>query len=240
MKIRYLAPAVLAVALTAVASLGFVPAAAADPTTTNPATFAQLQATLEAQLAARQVQLTKLTAAVSASTTLSASDAAALQSSLSAETSNIDALVASVPTETTIAELRADQQAMFRDNRVFAVMTPQVNLTIAADTVDANAGKILAGDPTIEAALTARQSDDGYARAAGLFAESTAHATVAQSAMTSQSATVLAQTAAGFPGNEHFFVQARIEILRGRIDLIRARADLGLVERWINRHPVAP
>jgi len=241
MKYRYFAPTVVGAALLAVVSFGFIPAASADTTTTttttNPASFSQLQAKIESQLAARQTQLAKLTTEVSSSTTLTSSDAAALQSSLSTETSNINGLIAKVPNDTTLSELRSDQQAMFRDNRVFAVMSPQVNLTIAADTVNANAGKILADDPAIEAALTARQADAGYARAEALLAYSTAKANVAETAMSGVSADVLAQTPAGWPGNEHVFVQARVEILRGRIDLVYSRADLRLVERWINEHP---
>ena len=83
---------------------------------------------------------------------------------------------------------------MFKDNRVFVVMSPQVKLTIAADTVNAKAGTILANGPTITADLAARVADKGYARAEARFAYSTAKATVAQSSMTSVSAEVLAQT----------------------------------------------
>lgn len=239
MKFRQIAVVVVGAAMMAVASLGFVPPASADPpTTTNPATFAQLQAKLEAQLAARQTQLATLTTDVSKSTTLTTSDAATLSSRLATETSNIAALIAKVPSDTTIAELRADQQAMFKDNRVFVVMSPQVLLTIAADTVGAKAAAILSHGPTITAALAARVDDKGYARAEELFAYSTAKATVAESQMTSVSAEVLAQTPAGWPGNAHVFVTARIGILRGRIDLIVSRSALRFVEHWIGHHPI--
>jgi hypothetical protein len=238
MKFRRIAVMLVGTGMVAAASLGFVPAASAQPTTTNPpASFTQLQARLEAQLAARQTQLAALTTDVTSSTTLTASDSATLQSLLSTETSNIGALIAKVPTDTTIAELRADQQAMFQDNRVYVVMSPQVHLTIAADTVNANAGTILANGPTITTELNARVSDKGYARAEALFAYSTAKATACQALMTSVSSNVLAQTPAGWPGNWRVFVQARVQILQGRIDLVHARADLRLVERWINRHP---
>jgi hypothetical protein len=237
MKFRQIAPLVVGAGMMAIASLGFIPAASADPTTTTaPSSLAQLQARLEAQLTARQTELATLTTDVSSSKTLTSSDAATLSASLATETSNINALLAGVPTDT-LAELQAAQQAMFQDNRVFVVMSPQVHLTIAADTVNSNAGTILANGPTVSAALTAREADQGYARAEGLFAFSTAKATVAQSTTTSVSESVLAQTPAGWPANERVFVRARIEILRARIDLVRARADLRLVERWINRNP---
>ncbi|MGP8163121.1 MAG: hypothetical protein ACLQAN_04990 [Acidimicrobiales bacterium] len=239
MKFRHMAPVVAGAAMMVVASLGVVSTASADTTTTTtPASLSQMQAKLEAELAARQTQLSTLTTDVSSSKTLTASDAAALSSSLSTETSNIGALVTKVPTDTTVAELRVDAQAMFRDNRVFDVMTPQVHLTIAADSVNANAGTILADGLTITAALAARTSDKGYARVEALFTSLTAKATDAQSALTSVSSDVLAQTPAGWPGNAHVFVQAKVEILRARIDLAYARAELRLVERWISRYPV--
>jgi hypothetical protein len=220
--------------MMAIASLGIIPDASAH---SNPASFSQLQAKLEAQLAVRQTQLAALTADVSSSTTLTTSDAAALSASLSAETTNIDNLIAKVPSDTTIAELRTDQAAMFQDNRVFVVMSPQVKLTIAADTLWTKAGAILANGPTITADLAARVGDNGYARAEARFAFSTAKATVVQSAMTSVSATVLAQTPAGWPANEHVFVQSGIQIVRARGDLVWSRVDLKLVERWIADHP---
>lgn len=237
MKFRQIAPLAVGAGMMAIASLGFIPAASADPTTTTaPSSLAQLQAKLEAQLTARQTELATLTTDVSSSKTLTSPDAATLSASLATETSNINTLLAGVPTDT-LAELQAARQAMFQDNRVFVVMSPQVHLTIAADTVNSNAGTILANGPTVSAALTAREADQGYARAEGLFAFSTAKATVAQSTTTSVSESVLAQTPAGWPANERVFVRARIEILRARIDLVRARADLRLVERWINRNP---
>ena len=239
MKFRHIAAVVLGAGMMAVASLGFVPPASAGPlTTTNPASFAKLQAKLEAQLAARQTQLATLTTDVSKSTTLTSSDAATLSSRLATETSNINALIAKVPNDTTIAELRADQQAMFQGNRVFVVMSPQVHLTIAADTVGAKAAVILSHGPTISAALAARVTDKGYSRAEERFAFSTAKATVAKSEMTSVSAEVLAQTPAGWPGNAHVFVTAKIEILRGRIDLVMSRSALRFVEHWIDHHPI--
>jgi hypothetical protein len=237
MKFRKIAPLVVGAGMMAVASLGFLPAASADPTTTTaPLSLAPLQAKLEAQLTARQTQLATLTTDVSSSTTLTSSDAATLSASLATETSNINTLLAGVPTDT-LAELQAARQAMFQDNRVFVVMSPQVRLTIAADTINSNAGTILTNGPTVSAALTAREADQGYARAEERFAFSTAKATVAQSTMTSVSGNVLAQTPAGWPANERVFVQARIEILRARFDLALARADLRLVESWINRNP---
>ena len=122
MRFRKIAPLVVGAGMMAVASLGFLPAASADPTTTTaPLSLAPLQAKLEAQLTARQTQLATLTTDVSSSTTLTPSDAATLSASLATETSNINTLLAGVPTDT-LAELQAARQAMFQDNRVFVVI----------------------------------------------------------------------------------------------------------------------
>jgi hypothetical protein len=237
MRFRPIASVVVVAGMMAIASLGIIPDASAHPTTTtNPASFSHLQAKLEAQLAVRQTQLATLTTDVSSSTTLTTADAAALSASLSVETTNIGNLITKVPSDTTITELRTDQHAMFQDNRVFVVMSPQVRLTIAADTLWAKAGAILSNGPTITADLAARVADKGYARAEARFAFSTAKATVVQSSMTGVSAKVLAQTPAGWPANEHIFVKSGVQIVRARGDLVLSRVDLKLVERWIAEH----
>ena len=93
------------------------------------------QQKLEAELAARVTRLTHLTADVTGATSLSAYTSLTLQARLSTEAASINTLVAKVPTDTTFAELDADRAAMYKDNRVYAVMSPQVFKMIEASLV---------------------------------------------------------------------------------------------------------
>jgi cytochrome c oxidase assembly factor CtaG len=101
-------------------------ASSTTPTTTPSASFIAAQQKLEGELATRVTRLTHLSADVTAATSLSSNVSLTLQARLSTEEASINALVAKVPTDTTWAELDADRSAMYKDNRVYAVMSPQV------------------------------------------------------------------------------------------------------------------
>ena len=179
MKFRHMAPLVAGAAMMVVASLGVVSTASADTTTTTtPASLSQMQAKLEAELAARQTQLSTLTTDVSSSKTLTASDAAA---------------PVVEPVDRDVEHRRARHQGPDRHHgrrapRRRAGDVPGQQGLRRHDSAGAphhrgglgataNAGTILADGPTITAALAARTSDKGYARVEALFTSLTAKAT---------------------------------------------------------------
>ena len=112
----------------------FALAGVASAATPSPR-FVKTQQLLEQQLASRVTQLGRLASDVTGAKTLTPSHLATLNTNVSGATTNITALVTKVPTDTTWAQLNADRASMLRQNRVFAVLTPQVFQTIEADAI---------------------------------------------------------------------------------------------------------
>ncbi len=95
----------------------------------------QAKITLEKQLALRSTRLAELGTDVSGAKSLTPAHATELSSRLISEQASIDGLITKVPTDTTLAQVSADRATMLKDNRVFAVMSPQVFETIGGDAV---------------------------------------------------------------------------------------------------------
>jgi len=104
------------------------------------ATVASLRAFADCEIDRRPSTLNTLANAVSGSKTLG-SDAGALSGEIAAEKSGLTTLRASVEAETSAKVLRADLEKIVSDYRVYALVVPQVNLTIAADAVLASQPK---------------------------------------------------------------------------------------------------
>src|ERR1035441_34549 len=133
-------PMRLGIAGAVIASGSFVFAISAGASTSAPSSkITQLQQQLEQQLTYRVNQLQVLSTDVTKATALTPSDASTLAARLAAATASINALLAQVPNDTTMAQLRAAQKTMIQGNRVFAVLTPQVFEVIEADSVAAQA-----------------------------------------------------------------------------------------------------
>jgi hypothetical protein len=105
----------------------------------RPNTFATAKVQLEQQLTNRTSQLGRLGTDVTAAAgkSLTPAHAAALNASIAAATAHIASLTTSVQGATTGAQLRADAASMVKQNRVYAVLTPQVFETIEADAIAA-------------------------------------------------------------------------------------------------------
>lgn len=203
-----------------------------NPTTKNATTFGIAKKWVEGQLTLRQDRLSHLTTEVGKAADLTSSDRSALTSDLSSETSGIDALAAKVPHDTTWAQLRADAKAMVVDYRVFAVMSPQTHLTIAADTASTIEQKLQAAEPQIEAAIQAAAAKGKDVTAAQTAYEGlVVQVSNAESDTNGVSAVVLAQTPAGYPGNASVFLNARSNLEQARTALRTARNDLHVIAK---------
>jgi hypothetical protein len=203
-----------------------------NPAVKNATTFKVAQQWVEHQLALRQQRLTNLAAEVSKAADLSTSDRTTLASDVSSDTVGIDALAAKVPDDKTWAQLLADAKSMVVDYRVFTVMSPQVHLTIAADTASAIEQKLQTAEPQIEAAIQAAAAEGKNVAAAQTAYEGLVVQVSDAAADTSGvSATVIAQTAAGYPANAGVFLNARSNLEQARTALKTARADLGIIAK---------
>jgi len=223
-----------ALALVAAMSIALPTVAYAGSTTTTTTTvpsasFIAAQKALEAQLANRATQLTHLVADVTAATTLSASTAAVLQARLSTEQTSINALIAKVPNDTTRAELNADRSAMLKDNRVYAVMSPQVFEMIEASVVAGQVTTMQGNESTLQSEVASIVGLPGYKNALNHFNNYVARLSNWSTRIVNVEEIVLAQTPQGYPGNTKVFVAQNHRILDANLALAYAAYDASII-----------
>ncbi|MGC1237584.1 MAG: hypothetical protein WA860_02220 [Acidimicrobiales bacterium] len=226
--------ALVALALTAAMGVGIPNAAyASSPsstTTTAPsANFLAAQKALEVQLASRVTRLQHLIADVTGSTTLSANVSTTLQARLSTEEASINALVAKVPTDTTYAQLDADRAAMLKDNRVYAVMSPQVFEMIEASVVADQVTAMQGNESTLQTEVASLTGLVGYQNALNHYNNYVARISNWSTKIVEIQDVVLAQVPQGFPGNTNVFVHENRQILDANIALAYASYDASII-----------
>ncbi len=203
------------------------PVAAGSPATCSPANLGAVQAYVNQGLSNRVTQLGALSSAVSGANDLSAADRGTLTADVASEQSGIQALVAKLPGDTTCQAVIADGRAMVVDFRVYVVMTPQVHLTVSADTESALAAEMAGLEPKLQAAInSAEQAGRNGAAAQALFTGFQAQVVSAAQASSGISAQVLAFTPASYPGSWATFRADRATLDSGRVALHQADADL--------------
>jgi hypothetical protein len=160
---------------------------------------------------------------------LNSGDKSALLATESSDASGLTALDATIQADTTFAQAKTDCEKIVNEYRVFVVFEPQVHLVIAADQIGAASTKIASlasqlqqklgsnTNPVVQAALADLQKQVG----------------AAQTSVTGLSATVLAQTPSGYPGNKSTFSSALASIKSAKSDLEQARADIETIKNAI-------
>ena len=225
---------VAALALVAAMGIGIPSVAYAGSSTTttttlSSASFIAAQKALEIQLANRATQLQHLGADVTASTSLSASTSSILQARLLTEEASINSLIAKVPTDTTKAELNADRAAMLKDNRVYAVMSPQVFEMIEASVVAGQVTTMQGNESTLQSEVASIVGLPGYKNALNHFNNYVARLSNWSTRIVNVEEIVLAQTPQGYPGNTKVFVAQNHRILDANLALAYAAYDASII-----------
>jgi len=224
--------AVLALVVTM--GIGIPSIAYAGPTTTTTtkvpsAGFIAKQHALEVQLANRATQLGHLVADVTAATSLSTSTSAVLQARLLTEQSSINSLIAKVPTDTTNAELNSDRAAMLKDNRVYAVMSPQVFEMIEASVVANQVTTMQGNEVTLKSEVTSIVGLPGYKNALNHYNNYVARLSNWSVRILDVESIVIGQTPQGYPGNTKVFVAQNHRILDANLALAYAAYDASII-----------
>lgn len=226
--------AIGALTLSVAMGVGIPAAAYASSTTTTAAAtpgagFVAAQQKLEAELASRATRLQHLSADVSGATSLSANVSSTLQARLSTESASINSLIAKVPTDTTMAELNADRAAMLKDNRVYAVMSPQIFLEIEASVVAGEVTTMQGNEVTLQTEIASLTGQVGYENALHHYNNYVSRISNWATKIISVEDVVLAQTPQGFPGNTGVFVTANHEVLSANIAMAYASYDASVI-----------
>ena len=101
----------------------------------NDKTIGALKAFANCEINRRFATLDALSGKITASKTLTTSDAAALKSEIDSTRSGLTSLKATIDAETTIPAVKADVVKIAADYRVYLLVGPKVHLVIGADTV---------------------------------------------------------------------------------------------------------
>lgn len=195
------------------------------------AVITSAKALVQTDLTNRVTQLNLLVGRVNGAVHLTTSDQSTLLADLTqSELPGIQALQAKVSGDTTCIELLRDAHAMVFDYRVYLLMTPQADLVILNDAITYAEGVVAALETRISGGIhNAQERGQNVSGAQSAFADYQAQVTAAQSLTSSQSATLLAQTPQGYPGNATVLRQARTNLSNARNDLHAARADLAQI-----------
>ena len=124
-------------------------------------------------------------------------------------------------------ELRAAQKSMIQENRVFAVLTPQVFEVIEADPIAVQA-KTLSGEGTLSGNRTLA-GQPGYANALKHDTAYVADVNLAANDSAHVSTVVIAEVPQDFPGDTHVFVNANHQLLAADIALARANYEASVI-----------
>jgi hypothetical protein len=199
--------------------------------------FQQAQLTLEHQIIARQVQLVLLGTEVANAANVTTSDRSALSTIITNEQTALGTDATNAAAATTFAELNTVRQAVIGDERVYAVVTAQVNLVLAADNDTVTEG----GYTALVTELGPLVTELGSTHASTLLADITSQVTAATSLTNGVSADALALTPAGYPGNKSQIKTWTYQLGQVSRDLGIAKSDVKDIEAialGIHRLPV--
>jgi hypothetical protein len=227
MKAQRLAQAGLAAALLAGGASVLTPSIASASVHAH--SFATNQKALEAQLTSRTNQLVRLGTDITKATTLTTAHAATLTANVNTATTNINVLVTKVPTDTTQAQLNTDRASMLKQNRVFAVLTPQVFQTVEADAIAVEVTSLQTEEAGLLSAVNALAGQHGYTNAFNHYSAFVKLVNTASVNSTNVAVSVLAQVPADYPGDTHVFVRANNRLLAANIALAHANYDASVV-----------
>ena len=175
----------------------------------------------------RQVTITTLTSNVNGASTLTSADRSALLAILSADKSGLSSLRSQIAADTTVAAVRADDQKVFEDFRIYALVARQVHLVRGADLELAAVARFGTVAEKLQARIdAAAQGGKDVTAAKAALASMQAAVSKAQGLASPVSGKILPLTPAGFNAGSAKPVldQARADLAAARTQLIAARA----------------
>jgi len=205
----------------------FAPAVQAQTVLTpSSAQFQHAQEALEHQIIARQVQLAVLGTEIANAANVTTSDRSALVTIITNEQSALATDATNAAAATTEAELDSVRSAVIGDERVYAVVTGQVGLVLAAD----NETVTEAGYTALITELTPLVTELGSKHATALLSDVTSEVTAATTLTGPVSAEALALTPAGYPGNASEIKTWTVNTGEAAHDLAVAKNDIKTIE----------
>ena len=194
--------------------------------TTSSAPFPRAQQAVEHEIIARQVQLVLLGTEVADAANVTGTDRTALTTIITNEQTALATDAANAAAAAAEAQLATVHQAMIDDERVYLVVTDQVNLVMSAD----NDTVTEAGYTGLATELGPLVTELGSSHASALLTDVTSEVSAATSLTAGVSAGALALAPAGYPGNESQIKTYEFQLGEVSRDLGKAKADVKEIE----------
>jgi len=172
------------------------------------------------------VQLALLGTEVANAANVTSPDRSALSTIITNEQTALAADATNAAAATTYAQLDAVHQAVISDERVYVVVTAQVNLVMGAD----NDTVTEAGYTGLVTELTPLVTELGSTHATTLLSDITSRVTAATALTTGVSAEALALTPAEYPGNESQIKTWTYQLSQVGRDLVTAKDEVKAIE----------
>jgi hypothetical protein len=228
-------------ATLAVASPGLFIGLAADPalaatstthsTATTPLTGVDAaRAQLVTAITVRQTALHRVLAATAASKTIVPADQSVLSASLNQTLTEMNALAAKAPSDTTAADVAADHAAMVQ-NYVLALQVPAADMILASEYASSIEAEMSARLPEIQKLMapSANQGSPVPAPVKTAYTDFQRELNAAQSATGGVSSSLLSLLPGSYPSNQGVLTSARSDLANVRHDLGQAVTDLNTV-----------
>jgi hypothetical protein len=204
----------------------------------SPTRLASTQTIVEQYLSNRATQLQILSTRISNNASIPAPDASSLQSIVSNEQTGlqdggISGLETTVKSATTCLQLISDARTMVVDFRVFAVVSPQVDLTAVASVEQATITKATGLESRIQAAITAaHQRGVNVDEAQTAYTSLTSEITDAQNEVSQVSiSSLIAQQPSSFPGDASTLTGYHEDVTLAYVELRSAYEDAMTIVR---------
>jgi len=202
-------------------------ASTASTTTDVPASvFAHDQLVVEHQILARQVQLALLGTDLADAANVTTSDRSALTTTITNEQTALSTDATNAAAATTETQLQAVREAMIGDERVYLVVTGQVNLVIQADNETVSE----AAYTGLVTELTPLVTELNLTRASALLSDITSQVSASSSLTTGISADALGLSPSGYPGNQSQIKTWDFQLAQAQHDLNVAKNDVKEIE----------
>jgi hypothetical protein len=224
------------VGAASVVSVGLLAAPASAATSKTTATTAPLtgvsavRAQLISAIALRQTALHRVLAATAASKTMDPTDQSVLSASLTQALTEMNALAAKAPTDTTTADVAADHTAMVQ-NYVLALQVPAADMVMADEYAASIESQMSARLPAIQK-LMAPANNQGSPVPAAVKTAYTAfqrELAAANSATGGVSSSLLALLPESYPSNQSVLTSAQSDLANVRHDLGQAVTNLNTI-----------
>ena len=115
------------------------------------------------------------------------------------------------------------------DNRVYAVMTPQVFETISADAAIAQFTTLAAEEPTLAAEVASIVGQPEYQNALNHDNNFVYRVGKWSTQLSNLVTEILAQQPSNYPGDQHFFANANKQILNANVAIAYADYDASII-----------